>query len=112
MKSNTLRGGFSENINLDSVSGTFDAELRVRDIHLQQPDRRVRPVVRAVQRSATAPSTKVAGKTFDVSGLSNAHVHGFAVANSTFNGVSDTSNTLKYVDNAKFTNVTVNGKPI
>ena len=45
-------------------------------------------------------STKINGKTFDVSGLSNAHVHGFTVANSTFKGVSDTSNTLKYVDNA------------
>jgi polygalacturonase len=57
-------------------------------------------------------STKIAGKTFDVSGLSNAHVHGLAVANSTFDGVSDPSNTLKYVDSARFTNVTVNGEPI
>jgi hypothetical protein len=39
-------------------------------------------------------------------------VHGLSVANSTFKGVSDTSNTLKYVDNARFTNVTVNGKPL
>ena len=61
---------------------------------------------------AGCSSTKIAGKTFDVSGLPNAHVHGLAVANSTFNGVSDTSNTLKYVDNARFTNVTVNGRPI
>jgi hypothetical protein len=57
-------------------------------------------------------STKIAGKTFDVSGLSAAHVHGFAVSDSAFAGVSDTSNTLKYVDNARFTHVTVNGKPI
>lgn len=57
-------------------------------------------------------STKIGGKTFDVSGLSNAHVHGLAVANSTFEGVADTSNTLKYLDDARFTNVRVNGKPI
>jgi hypothetical protein len=34
------------------------------------------------------------------------------VANSTFDGVSEPSNTLKYVDSARFTNVTVNGEPI
>lgn len=111
VKSNTLRGGFSENINLDSVSGTFARNfVYVTSTYNSQTGSYI-PSFGPFTIS-NCSSTKIAGKTFDVSGLSNAHVHGFTVANSTFEGVSDTSNTLKYVDNAKFTNVTVNGKPI
>jgi hypothetical protein len=34
------------------------------------------------------------------------------VRSSSFSGVGSTSNVLKYVDNVKFTDVTVNGKPV
>ncbi|SFW65349.1 glycoside hydrolase family 28 protein [Amycolatopsis australiensis] len=111
VKSNTLRGGFSENINLDSVSGTFArAFVYVTSTYNSQTGGYA-PSFGPFTISNCA-STKVAGKTFDVSGLPNAHVHGLAVTNCAFAGVSDTSNTLKYVDNARFTNVTVNGRPI
>ncbi|MBE1468435.1 hypothetical protein [Kibdelosporangium phytohabitans] len=51
-------------------------------------------------------------RVFDVSGLSNAPVKGLAAADRKFACVSGTTNNLKNADERKFTNVTVNGKPI
>ena len=111
VKSNTLRGGFSENINLDSVSGTFARDfVFVTSTYNNQTGDQV-PSFGPFTVSHCS-STKISGKAFDVSGLSAAHVHGLAVSDSAFAGVADTSNALKYVDDARFTRVTVNGKPI
>jgi hypothetical protein len=49
---------------------------------------------------------------FDVSGLSNAHIKGLVATDCKFTGVANTSNILNNVDGRKFTNVSVNGKPI
>jgi len=111
VKSNTLRGGFSENINLDSVSGTFARNFVFVTSTYNNQTGSTPPSFGPFTMS-NCSSTKIAGRTFDVSGLSGAHVHGFGVSDSRFAGVADASNTLKYVDNARFTNVTVNGKPI
>jgi hypothetical protein len=56
-------------------------------------------------------STKVP-KVLDISGLSNAKVQGFSVANSNFNGVGNTTDTINNVDGLVFTNVRYNGKPV
>lgn len=111
VKSNTLRGGFSQNINLDSISGTFARNfVFVTSTYNSQTGNNV-PSFGPFTISNSS-SSKISGKTFDISGLSNSHIHGLTVSDCKFAGVSDTSNTLKNVDNAKFTNVTVNGKPV
>ena len=76
VKSNTRRGGFSQNINLDSVSGVFGRAIVF----------------------VTSTYNNQAGDYPPVFGP--------------FTGVGSTSNVFNHVDNVKFTNVTVNGKPV
>jgi polygalacturonase len=111
VKSNTRRGGFSENINLDSVSGPLARSVAF-----------VNPVYNGQTGSypprfgpfsiTNSSCTRAGRKAFDVSGLSNSHVRGLTVRDCDFRSVSDTSNTLRYVDNLTFTNVKINGRVV
>jgi polygalacturonase len=111
VKSNTLRGGFSENINIDSFTGVLDRGFAfVTSTYNNQTGSFIPsfgPIT--ITNSST---TKINGAALDVSGLSNSHVHGFTVSNCTFDGVTNTTNTFKYVDGLVLDNVTVNGKQI
>jgi len=110
VKSNTKRGGFSQNINLDSVTGTFDRSfLFVTSTYNSQTGNHV-PAFGPFTVSNS--SCTRADRVFDVSGLSNAHVKGLTATDCAFAGVANTGNILNNVDGRKFTNVTVNGKPI
>ncbi|MFJ4100546.1 glycoside hydrolase family 28 protein [Amycolatopsis japonica] len=111
VKSNTLRGGFTENVNLDSVSGTF-----VRSVVYVLPDYngqtgayvpRFGPFT--LSRSS---STKCGQAAFNVRGLPNSHVRGLRVSDGRFDGVANTENTLKHVDDLRFENTTINGEPV
>src|SRR5437763_1757118 len=106
VKSNTLRGGFSQNINLDSISGTFARDFVFVTSTYNGQTGNFPPSFGPFTISNSS-SSKISGKTFDVSGLSNAHIHGLSVSNCKFSGVSDTSNTFKSVDNLKLENVTI-----
>ena len=109
VKSNTKRGGFSQNINLDSVSGTFErAFVYVTTTYNSQTGSNV-PKFGPFFIS-NCGSTK-ASKVLDVSGLAQEHVKGLELKDSKFT-VSSTTNTVKNVDGLKFTNVTANGKPM
>lgn len=111
VKSNTLRGGFSENINLDSVSGTFARSI----VH-------VRPDYNGQTGSfvprfgpytvSNSSSTKCGQAAFDVRGLPNSHIRGLRVRDCRFDGVANTENTLRYVDDLRFTGTTINGEPV
>jgi len=111
VKSNTQRGGFSQNINLDSFSGTLDRSVifLTSTYNNQTGDF----VPRFGPISITNSSCTHAGrKALDVSGLSNSHVRGLTLRDCQFNGVADTSNTLNFVDDLVLNNVTINGKQI
>jgi polygalacturonase len=110
VKSNTRRGGFSQNINLDSVSGTFVRSLVFVTTTYNNQTGNYPPAFGPF--TITNSSCTKAARVFDVSGLSNAHVKGLIASDCKFTGVADTSNVLNNVDDRKFTNVTVNGKPI
>ena len=111
VKSNTRRGGFSENINLDSFSGVLERSVAF-----------VNPVYNGQTGSfpprfgpfsiTNSTCTRAGRKAFDVSGLSSSHVHGFTVRNCDFRGVSDTSNVFSNVDGLVLVNVKINGKQI
>jgi polygalacturonase len=107
VKSNTLRGGFAENINLDSFSGTLDRSVAfVTSTYNSQTGSfvpRFGPI--AITNSSC---THAGSKAFDVSGLSNSHIRGLTVRDGNFSGVVDTSNTLNFVDSLSFTNVWIN----
>jgi polygalacturonase len=111
VKSNTLRGGFAENINLDSFSGVLDRSVAfVTSTYNSQTGSFV---PRFGPLTITNSSCTHAGrKAFDVSGLSNSHVRGFTVRDGNFSDVVDTSNTFSFVDNLSLTNVWVNGARI
>jgi polygalacturonase len=110
VKSNTLRGGGAQNVNLDSVQGNFDRSFVFLTSTYNSQTGSHPPVWGPF--SITNSGCTSAPKVFDVSGLSNAHVKGFTVKNCSFNGVSNTSNTFKNVDNRSFTNVKINGKTV
>jgi polygalacturonase len=111
VKSNTRRGGFSENINLDSFSGVLDRSfIYVTSTYNGQTGSfppRFGPI------TITNSSCSHAGQAaLNVSGLSGSHIRGLTIRNCAFNGVANTSNTLNFVDNLVLDNVTVNGRQI
>ncbi|MCE7006489.1 glycoside hydrolase family 28 protein [Kibdelosporangium philippinense] len=110
VKSNTKRGGFSQNINLDAVTGTFQRSFVFVTSTYNNQTGNFPPAFGPF--SITNSSCRKAARVFDVSGLPNAHVKGLIAADCKFTGVANTANILNNVDGRKFTNVTVNGKPI
>jgi polygalacturonase len=110
VKSNTKRGGFSQNINLDSVSGTFARSFVFVTSTYNSQTGNFPPAFGPITISNS--SCTKADRVFDVSGLSNSHINGLVASDSKFAGVANTSNILNNVDGRKFTNVTINGKPI
>ncbi len=110
VKSNTLRGGFSQNINLDSIQGNFDRSfVFVTTTYNGQTGSH--PPMFGPFSIANSGCTS-APRVFDVSGLGNAHIKGFVVKNCAFKGVGNASNIFKNVDGRVFTNVTINGKVV
>jgi polygalacturonase len=109
VKSNTLRGGFAENVNLDSFSGTLDRHVAfVTSTYNNQTGSFV---PRFGPFAITNSSCTRAGRSaLNVSGLSNSHIRGLTLRDCVFNGVVDTGDTLTFVDNQSFTNVWVNGQ--
>jgi polygalacturonase len=110
VKSNTLRGGFSENINLDSFSGVVDRSYVFVTMTYNGQTGGFPPTFGPF--SITNSTCTKAPKVFDVSGLSSDHVKGFVVKDCSFNGVASTSNTFSNVDGRTFTNVKINGKTV
>jgi polygalacturonase len=110
VKSNTRRGGFSENINLHSFSGDFDRSFAFVTM-TYNGQTGSHPPSFGPFRISNSSCTK-APLVFDVSGLSNDHVKGFTVTNCSFNGVTTTTNKWSNVDGRVFTNVKINGKTV
>jgi polygalacturonase len=110
VKSNTKRGGYSKNINLDSFSGDFDRSFVFVTTTYNSQTGSHTPVFGPF-RISNSSCTKTP-LVFDVSGLSSEHIHGFTVTNCTFNGVTTTTNKWSNVDGRVFTNVKINGKTV
>jgi len=102
--------GYSQNINLDSVTGNFDRSFVFVTTTYNGQTGSHPPAFGPF--TITNSSCTSAPKVFDVSGLSNAHINGFTVKNCAFKGVANTGNTFKNVDGRSFTNVTINGKTV
>ncbi len=111
VKSNTRRGGFSQNINLDSFTGVLDRSFAyiIMDYNGQTGNY---PPQFGPFTLTNSSITKAGRAAFDVTGLSNDHIKGFTVKNFTATGVANTTNTLKYIDGLSFTNVKINGKTV
>jgi hypothetical protein len=108
VKSNTRRGGFSENINLDSFTGVLDRHLAfVTSTYNSQTGSfppRFGPIV-----ISNCTTTRAGRSAFNVAGLSNSHIRGLVLRNITMTGVADEDNTFDFVDNLVINNVRING---
>jgi polygalacturonase len=111
VKSNTLRGGFSQNVNLDSFSGVVDRSFVYLIMDYNGQTGKYPPAFGPFTITNSS-LTKAGQMAFNVTGLSNDHVKGFTVKNCNFNGIKNTKNTIKNVDNVSFTNVKINGKTV
>jgi polygalacturonase len=110
VKSNTLRGGSAQNINLDSFAGTFDRAFAYVTMTYNGQTGSNPPAFGPF--TITRSSSTKAPIVFDVSGLSSDHVNGFSVSDCAFSGVANATDTFSYVDGIKFSKVTINGKPV
>jgi polygalacturonase len=110
VKSNTLRGGFAQNINLDRFSGMFDRAFSFvqMDYNGQTGDHPPALGPFTISRSSCTQAPVV----FDVSGLPDDHINGFTVRDCAFDGVVDPADRFTGVDGIRFTDVTINGAPV
>ena len=111
VKSNTRRGGFSENINLDSFTGTLERSVAFVTSTYNNQTGSFPPRFGPITISNSS-CTRAGRSALDVSGLSNSHIRGLTLRNCEFNGVADTGNTLNFIDNLSITNVRINGRPL
>lgn len=111
VKSNTQRGGFTENINLDSFAGTVDRSFVfvTSTYNNQTGDFPPRFGPFTITNSSC---TRAGQRVLDVSGLPESHIRGLVLRDCAFDGVTNTENILNYVDGLSLTRVTVNGQPV
>jgi polygalacturonase len=110
VKSNTLRGGGAQNVNLDSITGTFDRAFAYVTMTYNGQTGSHPPAFGPITVSNSSCTS--APIVFDVSGLSSDHVKGLTVRNSSFNGVDNGTDKISNVDGLSFTNVKINGKTV
>jgi len=110
VKSNTLRGGFAQNINLDSFTGTFDRSVVFVTMTYNNQTGDFPPAFGPF--TLTNSSCTRAPLVFDVNGLPTDPIHGFVVRDCAFDGVVNTTNRISNVEGLVFDNVTINGMPV
>lgn len=107
VNSNTQRGGFTRNVNVDRLTGTVTASFAYVFMTFLGQTGTYPPEYRAL--TITNSSCTGAPRVFDVRGLAESHVHGFVVRDCDFRGVTDATNVFSLVDGRRFTNVRING---
>jgi polygalacturonase len=110
VKSNTRRGGFTTNVNVDNLSGSVTGAYVLMTTTYQG---QTGPYLPAFSNfTITNSSCTHASRVLDLNGLSNAHINGITLLDCNFNGVANPTNILNNVDNVSLTNVRINGAPV
>jgi polygalacturonase len=110
VKSNTLRGGFAQNINLSRFSGTFDRSFAFVTMTYNGQTGDFPPAFGPF--TVTGSSCTSAPLVFDVSGLPTDPVQGLHVRDCAFAGVTTPTNRISDVADVSFVDVTINGQPV
>ena len=111
VKSNTRRGGYATNLNLDSfrgdnlLNGWGFAQM---DYNGQTGD--YLPLFQDWKLSNMNGDS--APWVFHFRGLVNDHILGFNMRGSAFTGIADPADQYSYVDDINFDDVTINGEPV
>jgi polygalacturonase len=110
VKSNSLRGGFAQNINLDGFTGTFDRAVAFVTMTYNNQTGTYPPAFGpfAITRSSCTSAPIV----LDVSGLPDDPVNGFRLRDCAFDGVTTPTNRVANVAGLALTHVTINGQPV
>jgi polygalacturonase len=111
VKTNKLRGGVIDGIHLrDFTGGRVEREALYVILNYNNQVG-TRPVT---VQNITVDNMVLDGakRAFWFNGLDTDHIRHVEVRNSRFTGVTDPANTINFVDDLTFTNVTVNGNPV
>jgi polygalacturonase len=111
VKSNTRRGGYATNLNLDSIRGDNllnGSGLAQMDYNGQTGD--YLPIFQDWKLSNMNGDS--AAWVFHFRGLVNDHILGFNVRSSAFTGIANPVDQYAYVDDISFDDVTINGEPV
>jgi polygalacturonase len=112
VKSNTLRGGFTRNINIDTFHGSnfHTAVVFINMLYNSQtgnyPPDFSGPFNLSNITVDTAPIV------LDLVGLANDKIGNFNLSNSTFTNIKNATSSISNVTTVKYTNVTINGNPV
>jgi len=111
VKSNTQRGGFATNINLDSITASNQkGAFAFVTMSYNGQSGSFPPDFGGFSVSNSTGHT--APYAFDVTGLSSDPAHGITASNCTFTNISHGTDVMSHVTGISFKNVTINGKPV
>jgi polygalacturonase len=107
VKSNTRRGGFTENVRVDRMTGVVARSFVFVTSTFDRQTGAYPPSFRGL--SVTNSSCTAADRVLDVNGLPESHVRGLVVRDSDFAGVRNPANIVANVDDLAVANVRING---
>jgi hypothetical protein len=109
LKNNTLRGGHIQDINLDTVSGTFSHDIVYVNMKYNSETGSNVPIINNINLNNISDTS--CPQVLDLVGLSGDPIQNMLISNSNFTSITNTTNTISYA-NVTYENVTVNGSPV
>jgi polygalacturonase len=106
LKTNTLRGGYIQDINLDTVTGIFSHDIVSVDMKYNGETGTNIPTVQNITLNNISDTS--CPQVLDLVGLSNAPINNMVISNSNFTSITNTTNSISNA-NVTYDNVTVNG---
>jgi polygalacturonase len=112
LKSNTQRGGFARNINIDTFHGAkiHSDVVSINMRYANQTGNFLPDFSGPFNLNNIVIDT--APIVLNIGGLSNDNVGTFNLSNSTFTNITNATDSVQYVKNLTYTNVTINGKKV
>jgi polygalacturonase len=112
VKSNTQRGGFARNVNVDTFNGSHFGQsvVFVTMTYFGQTGTFLPDFSGPFTLNNFVVTT--APRVLDLEGLSNDNVGNVALSNSTFTNITHATNIISHVTKVTYTNVKINGQPV
>jgi polygalacturonase len=112
VKSNTLRGGFVRNVNIDTMNGApFNRDVVFITMTYNSQTGNFPPDFSGPFVLNNFVVDK-APRVLDLEGLSNDKIGNFTLSNSTFTNITNATNTITNVKKVTYTNVKINGTSV